>query len=301
MPQWAKGTETAEAAAKAASGARAEFFSLKSGDRKFIRPLTDLDDIITIDVHMGVPTKPAPKGTREDKWPSMMSAVCQNADAFRVWKGGEPTEEYEEGYGHCFIHENMTEVKGKFGKSVATPSSQVWGLFVMREAVMEGGRVKAFKDVLGEFKDKDGKMHKIPKIVVASQSWSNFWAQLSAAGYMGGTITDRDYAVTRADNDYTITPSPIPTPDLAPGKPAWKRYTDALELMDLSVEKVIGDQSSPEYYGRFFDPAWVDPDAKAEDAVEEGGGDAEGTLDEEEAAKLKGDMAAAFGPSTQVT
>jgi hypothetical protein len=300
MPQWSKGAESAEAAAKAASGGRADWLSIKSGDTKYVRPLSDLDDIIAIDVHMGVPTKPAPKNVKADKWPSMMSAVCQNADAFRLWEDGKPTEQYEEGYGHCYIHEHMKDVMGKFKKSVAVPNPQVWGLFVMREPVMDGGKLAAFRDVIEEFKDKEGTTHRIPKIVIASQSYSNFWAPLKAAGYMTGTICDRDFSIMRTDNDYIISAG-RETPDLRPGTPAWQKYLDALALKELSVEAMILDQSSAEYYGRFFDPAWKDDEAEGEDA--EGAAAAaeagEVQLDDKEAEAMKARMAEAF--STQPT
>jgi len=303
MPHYGKGAATAEAASKAQSGARADFLSIKSGERKVVRPLTDLDEIITIDVHMGVPTKAAPKGVKEDKWPAQMSAVCQNSAAFRIWKGDEPTEEWEEGYGHCYIHEHMKDVKGKFKKSVAVPTTQVWGLFVMREAVIESGKVAGFRDVTEEHKTEDGTSHTIPKIVIASQSWSNFWAQFSAAAYMTGTITDRDFMIERSDNDYTIQPG-REIAALKPGTPGWQRYLDALEMKDLSVEKVLADQSSEKYYGRFFIPGWVDPDAE-EEGEDEGGEAAaqagETTLDDAEAERMKAQMAEAFAQPTQPT
>lgn len=307
MPQWAKGAETAEAQAKAASGTRADFLSIKPGAQPVVlRPLSDLDEIITIDVHMGVPTKKAPKNVKEDKWPGQMSAVCQNAAAFQLTDGdGSPTGEYEEGYGHCYIHEHMQEVLGKFKTSVAVPRVQSWGLFVLREAVRDGAssKITGFRDVMEDFKDKEGgKVHKIPKIVVASQSWSNFWAQFAAAAYMTDTICDRDFAVAREDNDYTIQPLPAKGPELRPGTATWQVYLDALALKGLSVEQVILDQSSPEYYGRFFDPSWKDPE---EDEAADGAGDdaaaGDPVMSDEEAEKVKAKMAAAFSGGTEPT
>jgi hypothetical protein len=302
MPNYAKGAATAEAASKSAAGGRAAFLSIKSGERKILRPLTDLDDIITIDVHMGVPTKPHPKNVKEDNWPAQMSAVCQNAAAFiDHYEGagdnpqeGEPV--YEEGYGHCYIHDHMQAVMGRFKTSVAVPKTQIWGLFAIREAIYVDGKITGFRDVTEDFTDKDGKTHKIPKIVVASQSWSNFWGQFAASAFMTDTICDKDFGVERTDNDYTVSPG-RETPDLKPGTAAWKRYTDALELKGLSVEKVIMDQSSPEYYGRFFDPDWKDPDedeageAGDREAAAEAG---ETVLDDAEAERLKAEMAKSF-------
>jgi hypothetical protein len=306
MPKWNRGMEAAEAAAKAASGSRADWFSLKSGDKAYVRPITDRDDIIVIDVHMGVPTKKPPKNVKADKWPTQMSAVCQNAPAFLLLDGDdEPTEVYEDGYGHCYIHEHMQDVMGKFKKSVAIPSSQGWGLFVMREPVLDGRqKLTGFRDIMEEFKDKDGKTHRIPKIVIASQSYTNFWAAFKAAGYMTGTICDRDFSVERVDNDYVISAG-RETPDLQPGKPGWQPYLDAMELKGVSLEETLVYQSSPEYYGRFFDPDWKEDEAegegedKAADATEAAADAGETVLDDAEAEAMKARMAEAF--STQPT
>jgi hypothetical protein len=307
LPNFNRGTEVAEAQSKAAGGQRASFLSIKSGERKILRPLTDLDAIITIDVHMGVPTKPHPKNVKEDNWPGQMSAVCQNAPAFidHYEGGGDNPQEgepvYEEGYGHCYIHEHMQNVMGRFKVSVAVPKTQIWGLFVLREAIYDNGKITGFKDVLEDFTDSDGKTHKIPKIVIASQSWSNFWAQFAASAFMTDTICDKDFGIERVDNDYTVSPGPA-TPDLKPGTPAWQRYTDALALRDLSVEGVITYQSSPDYYGRFFDPEWKDPseDEEGGTAAASGNGTAadatagETVLDDAEADRMRTEMAKAF-------
>jgi hypothetical protein len=302
MPHFAKGAEQAEAASKAAGGSRADFLSIKPGKKEFLRPISDLAEIIPIDVHMGVPTRKPPKGTKADKWPEQMSAICRNADAFRVRDAdGNPTNEFEtdekgRSYGDCYIHANMQDVLGKYKKSVARTVSQTWGLFAVREPVHnDGGKLIGFKDKTEEYKDEDGKLHRIPKIVIASQSWTNFWAAFSAAGYMTGTICDRDFSVERVDNDYVITPG-RETADLHPDAPAWKRYTDAMALKGVSVEKVLLDQSSVEYYGRFFDPDWKDPDAD-ESEDEEGSaevGGAEASITDEEAEAMKAKLAKSF-------
>lgn len=306
MPTYSKGIKAAEAASKASSAGRADWLNVKSGaDPIVLRPVSDLDDILTIDRHMGVPTKPHPKNVKEEKWPSHMSAVCRNSVAFRVHDAeGNPTDEYEEDYGDCYIHLNMQDVMGKFKKSVAVPVTQSFGLFVMREAVRDGGgKITGIRDVIEEFKDEAGTVHRIPKIVVASQSYSNFWGHFAAAAYMTDTITDRDFAVAREDNDYTVTPLPDRGPALSPGTPAWQRYVDAMALKDLSVEKIVTDQSSHEYYGRWFDPAWHDPREDEETAGDEDTADTAGqpTLSDEEAEKMRKEMAQAFSGSGTTT
>ena len=311
MPDFSKnkGAEVAEAAAK---GGRegVEYFSVKEGDTRFVRPLTDKDELITVQVHMGVPTKKNDKATN---WPKMMSAVCQNDQAFIAGyrnAAGEPcaaddqgaTAVYEDGYGHCYIHENMAEVQGKFGGSIAKTRPQVWGLFALREPVMDGTKVKGFRDVMEKFTDADGVVHSIPKIVVVSQSWSNFWGAFASSAFMSGTICDMDFSVSRTGQaDYTIAPGRA-TPDHAPGTESWSAYTRALELRGLSVEKVVTDQSSPKYYGRFFDPS-VTNEEDEKDGGSAGAGDAGAVASEvapEVAQATRDKMAAAFG-STQPT
>jgi hypothetical protein len=268
----------------------------------FLRPLTDLADLVEIDVHMGVPTKEAPKSGKTDKWPAQMSAVCQNAPAFiDHWDGEEEsgTAVYEEGYGHCYICENMTGVLGKFKKPVSKTSSQVWGLFVVRRAlnkngspISKGERIERFADETEDVKGPDGKLHPVPKIVIASQSWSNFWGAFSASAYMSGTICDADYLVKREDNDYHIVRSPE-TPDHKPGTASWERYAEAIEAKDISIENTLVEQSSPAYYGRFFDPSWVDKDDDGADAGSSAGAD-EGEISPEAAAEMSDKMKSAF-------
>ncbi len=300
MPTFAKGAEQAEAAAKAASSGRADFLQIKPGTKTFLRPLTDLDEIIPIDVHMGVPTKPAPKKAKADKWPAQMSAICRNADAFRLRDAdGKVTDEFEDGYGDCYIHANMSEVMGKFKKPVSRTVSQTWGLFAVREEMKnDSGTLVSFKDKIEEFKAEDGTIHHIPKIVIASQSWSNFWAAFSAAGYMTGTICDRDFSVERVENDYIITAG-RETPDLHPNTTAWERYTAAMALKEISIEAVLLDQSSAKYYGRFFDPSYKDEEADEDEGDEGTSAEAETSMSDEDAAAMKAKMAEAF--STQPT
>jgi hypothetical protein len=305
MPNFSRGAAQAEAAAKAASSGRADFLSIKQGERVILRPVSDLDDIIPIDIHMGVPTKKAPKGIKEDKWPSQMSAVCRNGDAFKVRNpDGTLADEYESDdqghpYGDCYIHEHMGEVMGKYKQPVSKTKSQTWGLFAVREEVRDSGSKKlvGFRDVTEDWKDEAGKVHKIPKIVIASQSWSNFWAPFNSAGAMTDTICDRDFAVERVENDYIISAG-RETPDHHPGTDSWQRYLDAMELKGVSIEAVLLDQSSWKYYGRFFDPNYKDEEEDGDDA---GAGEAaEATVSDEEAAALRAKMASSFA-ETQPT
>jgi hypothetical protein len=295
MPNFAKnkGADVAEAQAK--SGREGvDYFSVKEGNEVFVRPLTDMTELITVQVHMGVPTKPGPKNA--NSWPQQMSAVCQNDPAFVVSGEGEPVI-YEDGYGDCYIHRAMQDVKGKFGGSVAKPRAQTWGLFALREPVKEEGKLIGFRDIMENFTDPDGHVHSIPKIVVASQSWGNFWGAFVSAAFMSGSICGMDFNVRRTGQaEYTI--SPGRETDHKPGAGSWKPYTDALALRGLSVEEVITGQASPKYYGRFFDPSVSNEDDGA--ATEQPAGAAAAAVSPEVAAETRGRMAAAFG-TTQPT
>jgi hypothetical protein len=302
MPTFDKGAEKAEAAAKAAGG-RPDFLQIKSGERMILRPLTDLDDLIPIDVHMGVPTKPAPAKANKDKWPSQMSAICRNADAFKVRDAAgniaEPvafeTDDQGHPYGDCYIHANMGDVMGKYKKPVSRTVSQTWGLFAVREEVRnDAKKLVGFKDVMEEYKTEDGKIYHIPRIVIASQSWTNFWAPFKSAAHMTDTICGQDFGVERQDNDYIVSAG-RETPDLRPGTPAWKKYTDAIELKGISIEKILLDQSSVKYYGRFFDPSYKDDEADEDEGGE--AADTEASISDEDAAAMKAKMAEAFSTS----
>lgn len=303
MPSFAKGAAQAEAASKAAGG-RPDFLQIKPTERVILRPITDLDEIIPIDIHMGVPTKPAPPKANKDKWPSQMSAVCRNNDAFRVRDAdGNPTDAWETDdkghpYGDCYIHAHMQEVMGKYKKPVSRTVSQVWGLFALRREVRDANnRLKGFEDITEDFKDEDGGLHEIPKIVIASQSWSNFWAPFQSAAHMTDTICGQDFGVERQDNDYIVSGG-RETPDLRPGTPAWKKYTDAIERKGISIEKILLEQSSVRYYGRFFDPGYVADEADEDEGEADASADGEATISDEEAAAMKAKMAASFSQTT---
>lgn len=301
MPKFNRGAQSAEAASKARSS-RPDFLSMKSGDVQYLRPVTDLDDLIEIDVHMGVPTKEAPKGSKSDKWPQQMSAVCQNAGAWIDHYDGEGDSAvpvFEAGYGNCYVCLKMQDVKGKYGP-ISKTRSQVWGLFAVRQPIKKDGtpagphdKIAGFRNVTEEVKDKDGKTVSVPKIVIASQSWSNFWGAFSAAAYMTGSICLMDFRVERTgDADYNISPS-TPTPDHAPGTESWEAYIKALTVKDISVEKVLTEQSSPEYYGRFFDPEWKDESGDDGSAgTEDSAGETE--ISDEKAAAMRGKLESAF-------
>lgn len=317
MPKYATGVARAKAAARTA-GNRPDFFSLKVGEVFYGRLITDPDMLRTAQVHINLPTKAAPKGTAADKWPSHMGGVCQNDEAFvdhyDTTDGSDPETApesvkvavYEDGYGTCYgcNAPQFAALKGKYGKPANATRAQTFGLFAERQPIRADGqsagpddRPVGFRNVMAEAAGKDGKPHRLPKIVIASQSWSNFWSALITAAYMAGDPRFVDFRIERtAEAEYAFSPSPA-NPEHAPGTPSWKEYDDALEVRDLSVDGVLTQQSTPEYWGRLFDPEWKDADSEGSDDSGSGAGQVAAEITDEEAAAARDRVMASFKTS----
>lgn len=124
------------------------------------------------------------------------------------------------------------------------------GIAVLREEVSEmvdGRRVLSYKDKMETVSyEKDGQQveETRPMYVLVKQSNKNFWGIVG--GYWGryGTITDRDYDITRNRNDkdtnYTIIPCD-PIDGLKTEEEVSKAYDPPITL-----ESIIKDLSSPE-------------------------------------------------------
>jgi len=277
MPVAEEGFETAEAQAQAASSFhRVSTLRMKDGEVRYLRFISER--IFTFDMHMGIPTKPQPKEVKGDKWPKLMWATCQNGKPFRLRDAaGNVLDEYEPGYGECHVHVVMKGKKDDFGKDKSVPRVQSFGLAVLREPVLDPVTREAtgFRDVTEEFKDAEGVVHTIPKVVIVQQTYSNFWAPLKASMFLGSrTLCNRDFEVTRKDKDYLFGNNV--TPDLAPGTPAWSRYERTLELLgNFDLFAQIVEWSTPDWYKRWF----------IEGATPEGGYGRQGDDDEGEAAQ----------------
>jgi hypothetical protein len=300
MPQFRKGAESAEESHEAAkSGGRAQYLSITENAKQptFIRLLSGLDEWIDCEVHMGVPTKAAPKDY-SGNWPQNMSAVCQNDAMFREMlstdRPNRPTGDYEPGYGHCYIHEHMAEVMGKFGRPVSKTSPTVWALCIIREPVRgpsdsgRSGKIIGFQDKMEDWADDSGTKHNIPAIRIVSQRYGNFFGAIKQSAYIDEEVRHRDFMIERDGNDYEITPL-TPTPDHAPGTASWKLYTDALALTGISLEETIVRQSSPEYYARFFDPTKTAPPQDGDRAAASNGKQQEAPADTEAPAEAVND------------
>jgi hypothetical protein len=308
MPSFSKGAASAKAAAEAASGGgRVSFFRLKSGEApRYVRFITDLDDLIHVQMHNGVPTRDAPKGATN--WPKQMGAVCQNDIAFRLRDAeGEPLDppQWEDGKGSCYICEFKKDVKGTYGGSVADTRPYVWGLGVERQPVTKDPKsgkfrpaapdekISGFADVTETVKTDDGEV-RIPKILVFTQGWSNFWGTLSQVTYMTGSVCLTDFRITRQDNAYEFGMG-LETPDLKPGTEAWGRYSGALEIRKLTLEDAVLDQASSAYYGRFFDHRVKHEDSDGSQSA--GAKDEDAKVSEEDVADVRARMAETFGSS----
>jgi hypothetical protein len=262
MPTPTKGAQAAEKISDEIKSSRSSFWrphflTLKVGTY-FMRPITDIDDLFIADLHQFFATKPKPEGYN-GKWLETMWAVCQRDVMFRIRdEAGNVTDEFEDGYGDCYLHNAYAGKPGKYKKDQSVPDNQTLALVVEREPVRDAsGGVTGFRDKLEEFKDKDGKIHKIPAFKIVSQKWSNYWAAVAASAFMAPrTICDKDFIVQRkeGENDYTITAVP-PTPDHKPGTESWARYEEALKLVGgFDLGEFLIAHSTPDHYARWFDP-----------------------------------------------
>jgi hypothetical protein len=256
MAVFAEGLDEAEKAsdeARNSSFHRVGFLRIEDGKTvclRFVSPRT-----VTLGIHAGIDTKKQPKEVKGDKWPKRMWAICQNDKAFRLRDGNNDiTDEYDPGYGDCHIHNTMRGVKDeKFGTDKSQPRVQTFGLAVLREPVRDpaSGEITGFKDVTEEFKDDEGTVHRIPKVVIVQQTYSNFWAPLKASMFMGPkSLCGWDLAISRKENDYTFGANA--TPDFQPGTTGWQRYDEAIALLGLDLIEQLVEWSSPDWYARWF-------------------------------------------------
>lgn len=252
--------EQAEKEANVSSSGRRgpDFFGLKEdGDSTVLRLLTDHDDWIWVDQHSFVPTKPGPKDA--EKWPKSMTSVCRRDKAF--------SGHYED----CYICDQ--KLNNSFGK-VASPRVRVWALAVERELVRGDGsealggpakqgvvigvrdKIDEIDELNADNKPTGNKLH-YPRLLIINMPMKGFFSHFKALHGLYGTVADRDFVVTRSgkgtETEYKIAPID-PIPDVRPGTPAWDKYLQAVNERDVSLEAIVADKASDEYYARFFDP-----------------------------------------------
>lgn len=265
--------EKAEAEARKAgfSDGRLPFFGVKSGETAYIRLLTAADGDegwFKFAQHSGVSTKPAPADMEDkSKWPKQMGSICRHDKQFKNAAFAEIFSTPD-----CYVCTN--KLTGWGGK-ISRASNKTWALAVERVQVLGDGteamggpeklgKVVGFGDVTEEYEVRDAEGNGTgvkalrPKIVVINQSWSNFFAPIHyVTATLGADERGRDFAIRRVgdgkDTDYHVIPLD-PTPDLAPGTPAWKRYDDEIERRKIDLSEIILKQASDEHIARWFDP-----------------------------------------------
>ncbi len=265
MPVLTKGAAAAEQISderKASGNPRVRQLVIKDGEAYILHFVTEFTDLLSFDVHQFIPTKPKPEAWPGDKYPESMWAICQLDRAFRLRdEKGNLLDEYEEGYGDCYIHAAMAGKKDpKYGTDRARPAAQVFGLAVVRQPVTDPATkaVVGFADECVEVKDDKGGILQVPRLVIVSQKYSNFWNAVKASAFVAPqTILDKDFVVTRKDKEYSIAVAQT-TQDLKPGTKDWKRYEQALEIMEFDLAEYLLDHATPDHYARFFIPG-VDP------------------------------------------
>jgi hypothetical protein len=280
MPILDKGAEEAERISdenKRGGGIRIKQLVIKDGESYAVHFVTEQTKLVPLPVHQFIPTKEKPAAWPGDKYPETMWAICQNGRPFRLRdEAGNPTDSFEEGYGNCYIHTAYAGVKDpKYGTDRAKPADQVFGLAVLREPTFDSAtnEVTGFRDKTIEFKAEDGTITVLPEMVIVNQKYSNFWHPVKATAYTAPhTILDKDFLISRKGKEYTVGVA-CHTPDLRPGTPAWKKYEEALVLMDFDLDGYLLDHATPDHYARFFIPG-VDPAGgygrRNDDTAEEG-------------------------------
>jgi hypothetical protein len=273
MPLRSKGATAAEEA-QASHGRRFgkfDYLQLEEGQAVVVRFVTEFDDWPSGDVHMGVPTKPAPKGKDgkpQQKWPAFMSALCRE-DKKNFWD--PDTQEWDEGYGPggCWIHNNLVGQLDKYQKDMAKTSVRCWALAVIREETGEPGA-----RVARDAKTADGKR----KIVVVNQAYYGFFSQLNGIAQANGSTVDRDMWIKKKEkgggnfSEYSIIPRDR-DPDHHPGTESWDSILAEILERNLDLDEMVLNTSSQDYYDKFFNPA---VETKATDEEEEDAAAAEG-------------------------
>lgn len=270
-PAFGRGGESAVEAEEALSASRGGNFrkihylpKIGKGKSIFIRYILDSHEWYYANAHPAVPTKNQPANWPEGRsYPKSMPAVCRYD---KTWKGI---------YHDCYICDAKLINEWK---RPCNPVLRVWTLAVVREEVlgtqemvqanqipaeMVGKRV-GFKDATREVDEVDaegkptGKQVVEPAIIVVNQAMPNFFSGLQSMYGIFGTLCDRDYVLLQKDEGKDVDYQHIhldPSPNHKPGTPSWDRYTQAVKDQGISIEAILIDRSSDEFFATFFDPS----------------------------------------------
>jgi hypothetical protein len=245
--------ESRDAASKSFN--RIDEWRIKDGETHYLRLI--MNGAVPMDVHQYIPTKEKPAECGWPKWPEQMWAVCPRDKAFRLTdEAGNALDAYEEGYGECYIHDHYVGVKGKYGKDLGVPVVVSYGLAVVRKVIPDPvtGKPKGLGDETFEFRAPSGDIVRLPKIVIVAQKYGQFWSAVKATQFLPPfSMCDKDFKVSRQENDLKVTALDR-TPGHQPGTDSWKRYEQAMELLDVSVEKYLTEHASRDHYAKFFIP-----------------------------------------------
>lgn len=258
QPALRRGGEVAQEAADAIGGGKFQkvhYFSIEKDESIVLRFLTDSPDWITVNQHQFVPTKPKPPNY-DKKWPKSMTSVCRKDPAYAAM--------YPDG---CYVCD--ADIVNEYGKPIKA-NPRVWALACVREEVKEDGKVVGYRDKTREeeeFKDGEatGKTITVKDIIVVNAAFSNFFTDLQGYFKVFHTVLDRDYHITRTkdgkDTAYNIIGmNPIQDDRFEGGiydlrvPEVAKRYEHDIDLVALITSK-----TTDEFYGRFFDPRYVEP------------------------------------------
>jgi len=276
------GAEAAEAASTTSGPGFARtvyatsYFDKKMGERPKIlaRFLTDVPEWVSMDIHSFVPTKPRPENFDGKVWPEKMNAVCRRS---LVKNLKDPTGPNIPWHQDCYICDHP--YIDNFSKKPATPKSRTYSLILLREAVLDpdtGVRL-GFKTVTREVAvmNADGKTPDIitvPALVICQFAWANFYQAIAEFAAVYGTVCDRDIHITRKNFDKDTEYLSIPDDPIAgldardpeylakfgiivkDGRKTYQGYA-----RHFNIFRIIGEQSSTDYYDRWFDPSkpWI--------------------------------------------
>jgi len=264
MPQLITGSDAAKAIDDQAKAEWAASRGIRLGQQKFpdgeevfLRPFTDHDAWISMGTHNYIPTKARPDAwPSTSNWPPSMWGVCQNHRTFlnRDADDNPIPGDYEEGYGNCWICANLKGQKsGRFDKDLGRPEQVIYGIWVVRQPIMEGSNLVGLKDDTIEIKLPDGTTAMIPHLVLVVQKWSNFYGAVKTASYRDQTVTNKDFVIERNKTDYKI--SNLGADDKHhPGTDSWKAYEEALALTKFDLGAYLLEHATPDHYKRWFIP-----------------------------------------------
>jgi hypothetical protein len=242
---------------------RPENLVIKDGDTRYLHFITAHTAVVSANCHQFMPTKAKPEQFTGSKWPSMMWAICQNDKMYRLRdEGGTVLDEYEPGYGNCYLCTKYKGVKDpKYGKDRSWTTYLTFGLAVPQipvgadgQPVKDGKGAVAFADEM--VRVKDGKeIVEVPKIVIVGQRYEPLWAPVRATAYVApNTILDKVFLVQRRgqqDKDWNVAASAF-TPDCQPGTDHWKRYDQAIALLGFDLQEWFLGHGEKDHYDRWF-------------------------------------------------